>query len=361
MGFGNEFIGGYVGAFAFGALVVRLPVGRAVDRFGARLFGAVGASILGIGFVLYALMPSVPISLPLLIGVPLLLPLAGITHSFGFSTYGTAANSFVAYTVPQARRGEAIAYYGILTNVATGVAAGLSLLIVQAWGFTVLLGIAASIAFIAAILSSSLGDTPCNIASRSFTAPLIEKSVLVPGLASTALAAGNGVAIAFVPLLGLERGIADPGLYFSVVAITSITVRVLSGRFVDSVGRAASVVPGMLLTAAGLFLVGQASSIEVLALAGLVYGIGSAYAIPALQALAIDVAGPARRGAAMATFWATVDLGVSVGSAAAGLVATESGYGGAFTAAGWAPLAGLVLFATYMWWSRLPLRIPSRH
>ena len=360
MGFGDEFVGGYVGAFAFGALVARFPVGGAVDRFGARLFGAGGAGVLGAACVLYALMPMVPVPLPLIAEIPLLLPVAGIAHSIGFSTYGTAASSFVAYTAPQERRGEAVAYYGVLTNVATGGAAGVSLLIVEAWGFTVLLATAASIALLAAILSSNLGNTPRAVNSGAFASLQIEKSVLVPGLASTALAVGNGVALAFVPLLGLERGIADPGLYFTVVALTSITFRVLSGRFVDAFGRTASILPGMLATAAGLFLVARASSIETLALAGLVYGIGSASAIPALQALAIDVAGPDRRGAAMATFWATVDLGVSVGSMAAGQIAAVAGYSGAFMAASLAPLAGLVLYVIYLGSRRRPAGVRSR-
>lgn len=361
MGFGDEFVGGYVGAFAFGALVARFPVGGAVDRFGARLFGAGGAGVLGAACVLYALMPMVPVPLPLIAEIPLLLPVAEIAHSIGFSTYGTAASSFVAYTAPQERRGEAVAYYGVLTNVATGGAAGVSLLIVEAWGFTVLLATAASIALLAAILSSNLGNTPRAVNSGAFASLQIEKSVLVPGLASTALAVGNGVALAFVPLLGLERGIADPGLYFTVVALTSITFRVLSGRFVDAFGRTASILPGMLATAAGLFLVARASSIETLALAGLVYGIGSASAIPALQALAIDVAGPDRRGAAMATFWATVDLGVSVGSMAAGQIAAVAGYSEAFMAASLAPLAGLVLYVIYLGSRRWPAGVRSRH
>lgn len=360
MGLGDKFVGAYIGAFSLGALVARFPVGGAVDRFGARLFGWCGAGLLSVGCLLYAAMQSVPASLSLFAKIPLLLLVAGIVHSLGFGTFGTAANAYVAYTVPQARRGEAVAYYGILTNVASGAGAGVSLLIVQEWGFTVLLIAAASLGLVAAILASNLGQTPLAD-SRAFAALQAEKSVIVPGLASMALAAGNGVAIAFVPLLGLERGIPDPGFYFTVVAVSSITIRVLSGRLADTFGRTATIVPGMLFTAAGIFLVGRASSIETLALAGLVYGVGSATAIPGLQALAIDVAGSDRRGAAMATFWATIDVGVCIGSVSAGQVAAAVGYGEAFTAASVAPLVGLVLFAAYAWSQRLSFRAQLDH
>ncbi len=360
MGMGDQFVGAYIGAFSLGALAARFPVGEAVDRFGARLFGWSGAGLLSVGCVLYAAMQFAPVSLPLIAEIPLLLFVAGMAHSIGFSTFGTAANSFVAYTVPQARRGEAVAYYGILTNVASGVGAGVSLLIVQEWGFTTLLVTAASLGLFAAILYSNLGDTP-RASGRASGALQIEKSVLIPGLASMALAAGNGVAIAFVPLLGLDRGIPDPGIYFTVVAVSSITFRVLSGRFADTLGRTASIVPGMLFTAAGIFLIARATSMETLALAGLVYGVGSATAIPGLQALAIDVAGPDRRGAAMATFWATIDLGVCIGSVSAGQIAAAAGYGEAFTMATLGPLTGLALFLIYLWSRRISPVIASKH
>jgi MFS family permease len=97
----------------------------------------------------------------------------------------------------------------------------------------------------------------------------------------------------------------------------------------------------MLVAGVGFALVSYASSDQALALAGAVVGMGTATAAPALQALAIDLAGPNRRGAAMATFFAMVDLGVSVGSIAAGQIAPAVGYGGVFIAASAAPLLGL--------------------
>ena len=360
MGFAAGFIGGFVGAFAMCALIARFPVGGAVDRFGSRAFGAGGAGLLGVGCVLYILVPLVPVRMPFAAAVPLLLPLAGITHAVGFSTYGTSASSFVAYTAPLARRGEAVSYYGILTNVATSIAAGVSLPIVAAWGFPALFETAAVMATLAAILSSSLCDTPRSEDSSRFTVVhfRIETKVLAPALVSTTLAAGNGMALAFVSLLGLERGIANPGIYFTAVALTSIVFRIVAGRLADTYGRFASIIPGMLMASTGLVIVARTSSTEMLVLAGIVYGIGSASAIPALQALVIDLAGPAQRGSAMATYWAMVDLGVSVGSIAAGQIAPVVGYGGVFIAASSAPLVGLCILLAY---ARLRQAPPSSH
>ncbi len=133
LGLATGFIGGFIGAISIFALASRLPIGGAVDRFGSRILGSVGAGLLGCSFILYAFIPFAPS--PLIASMPLLLPFAGILHGAGIGTYGTATYSFVAYTVPQARRGEAVGYYGILINVAQAIAAGMSLFIVASWGF----------------------------------------------------------------------------------------------------------------------------------------------------------------------------------------------------------------------------------
>lgn len=349
MGLATGFVGGFVGAFAILALMVRFPVGIAVDQFGSRAFGTAGAGLLAVACVLYALVLSIPATLPFATTVPLLLPIAGVAHGVGFGTYGTSASSFVAYEAPAARRGEAVGYYGVLQNVAKAAAAGVSLLIVAAWGFLVLLAVAAVMAALGAILWSTLSDSPRTPSGSGKTSPRFhfESKVLVPALVGAAMAAGVGVALAFVPLVGLERGVANPGIYFTVVALTSILFRVVAGRVADSHGRAVSIVPGMLLVSAGLMLVAHASSTEMLALAGAVCGIGLASADPALQALVMDVAEPGRRGSAMASYYALVDVGVSAGSAVAGQLVPVWGYGGVFTAGSYAPLVGLGGFLGY--------------
>lgn len=111
MGLVTEFVGLFVGAFSLGALIVRLPVGAVVDRLGWPAVGLGRAGRLGVGCLLCAVVPLAPVQMPLTAGVPLLLPLAGMAHSVGFSTYGTSASSFVACTVPATRRGEDGARY----------------------------------------------------------------------------------------------------------------------------------------------------------------------------------------------------------------------------------------------------------
>ena len=95
------------------------------------------------------------------------------------------------------------------------------------------------------------------------------------------------------------------------------------------------------MTALGMYVVSSAASAETFIIAGLLVGIGFATAQPALQALAIDLAGPSERGAAMATFWAFTDFGVINGSFVSGQIAAVSGLGTVFVVSAVMPLVGL--------------------
>ena len=354
LGFSTAFVGAFIGAFALGALIVRIPVGRAVDRFGSRAFRTGGSALLSLSCVLYALAQTTPARASSFAAVPLLLALAGIAHSAGFSVYGTSSSSFVAYTVPPARRGEAVSYFLVLMSVAAGGASGVSLLIIAAWGFPPLLALSALLALLSTLLSALLRD-PARERSRSFRSRLhLETRILPPSLASSALAASNGAALAFVTLLGFERGISNPGIFYTTSSLATIFFRFVAGRLADTYGRLVAIVPGMLVASAGLVLVAGSFSLETLALAGILFGLGTATARPAFQALAIDLATPGRRGTAMATYLAMVDLGVSIGSLSAGQIAAAVGYGGVFLAAGAAPFSGLCLFLIYLHFRPLP-------
>jgi len=118
----------------------------------------------------------------------------------------------------------------------------------------------------------------------------LHRGVIAPSLAQYAVIVGNGAAFSFIPLLGISRGVANPGLYFTAVAISSIVARLLTGRIADRRGRFTAIVPGMIVTAAGMYIVSSAASVEAFVFAGMAVGIGFATAQPALQALAIDLA-----------------------------------------------------------------------
>ncbi len=341
-GFGPQVAGAVIGIQATAALVSRFPVGSWSDRYGSRLFAFGGAAMMLVSCLAFILSLSIRAAVPIGGGVPMLVVLASALSGVALSTFTTAASTYLAYTVPVARRAEALGYYGVVQGVAQGVGAGVAIVIIDGLGFGTLYTIAAVATVVAALLSLGLREssrprsaTPMGIGFR------VHRGVIAPSLAQYAVIVGNGAAFSFIPLLGISRGVANPGLYFTAVAISSIVARLLTGRIADRRGRFAAIVPGMIVTAVGMYIVSSAASAEAFILAGVAVGIGFATAQPALQALAIDLAGPAERGAAMATFWAFTDFGVITGSFVSGEIAAVSGFGTVFVVSALMPLAGV--------------------
>ena len=339
---GPQVVGAVIGIQATCALLSRFPVGSWSDRYGSRLFAFGGAALMVVSCVAFILSMSFRAAIPIGGGVPILLVLASMLSGVALSMFSTAASTYIAYTVPISRRAEAVGYYGVLQGLAQGFGAGVSIVIVDGMGFGALYAIAGVATVVAALLSLGLREdsrpksaTPMGVGFR------LHRGVVAPSLAQYSVIVGTGAAFSFIPLLGISRGVTNPGLYFTAVAISSIVARLLTGRIADRRGRFAAIVPGMIVTAVGMYIVSSAASAEAFLLAGVAVGIGFATAQPALQALAIDLAGPAERGTAMATFWAFTDFGVITGSFLSGQIVAVSGFGAVFVVSAVMPLVGV--------------------
>ena len=155
-----------------------------------------------------------------------------------------------------------------------------------------------------------------------------------------------GTVISFLPLLAVERKIENFEIFFTAFALALIVVRAGAGELSDRYGRAAVIVPGLVLTAIAMVLFSVASSLPDLLLVAVIYGLGFGAVSPVLQAFTVDRAGLGDRGAAMATYSAAFDLGIGVGSVALGYILQFSTFGAMYlTAAGCVVigLAGFVL------------------
>jgi len=341
-GLGPQVVGAVIGIQASCALLSRFPVGSWSDRFGSRLFAFGGAALMVVSCVAFILSMSIRAAIPIGGGVPILLVLASMLSGVALGSFSTAASTYIAYTVPISRRAEAVGYYGVVQGLAQGFGAGVSIVIVDGLGFGALYAIAAIATAVAALVSLGLHEAnrpeaaaPMGIGFR------LHRGVVAPSLAQYSVIVGTGAAFSFIPLLGISRGVSNPGLYFTAVAIASIVARLLTGRIADGRGRFAAIAPGMIVTAVGMYILSSAASAEAFMLAGVAVGIGFATAQPALQALAIDLAGPADRGTAMATFWAFTDFGVITGSFVSGQIAALSGFGTVFVVSAVMPLVGV--------------------
>ncbi len=111
---------------------------------------------------------------------------------------------------------------------------------------------------------------------------------------------------------------------------TAATLQV-AGRVADSVGRRPLVLVGLVVTAAGLGLVGLSGDLVVLLALSAFSGVGAGLVNPGQQATVADVIGSERGGGTvLSTFQMAQDAGAILGPVLVGVVADQAGFGWAF-------------------------------
>lgn len=328
-------VGLITAAFALVPLVVAVPLGRASDRWrpgylltGGIGLGALACALLGLADTLAGLALA---SAVLGLG-HLALTLAGQSliarqsadalHDRDFGLYAAAASS--GQLVGPALAGLALSTAGRSLEAATTL------------GFLVAAGL------MALAVPTSLGTDRLAGARRPRdrqagrplrTGELIGARGVPAGmLASLAMLATVDVLTAYLPVLGVQRGISPAvvGALLSLRAATSILSRVLIPWMVRRLGRArllaASAAGSALLTAALPLSGGTALLAVLLAAAGFLLGIGQ----PLTMSMVVHAVPQAARGTALAIRLTGNRFGQVATPAAAGLVAGAAGVSAAF-------------------------------
>jgi MFS family permease len=328
-------VGLITAAFALVPLVVAVPLGRASDRWrpgylltGGIVLGAVACALLGLADTLAGLALA---SAVLGLG-HLALTLAGQSliarqsadalHDRDFGLYAAAASS--GQLVGPAMAGLALSTAGRSLEAATTL------------GFLVAAGLMA-LAVPTSLGADRLGGTSRprdRQAGRPLRAGQLIAARGVPAgmLASLAMLATVDVLTAYLPVLGVQRGISPAvvGALLSLRAATSILSRVLIPWMVGRLGRArllaASAAGSALLTAALPLSGGTAVLAILLAAAGFLLGIGQ----PLTMSMVVHAVPQAARGTALAIRLTGNRFGQVATPAAAGLIAGAAGVSAAF-------------------------------
>lgn len=322
------------------SLVLRPIVGAAIDRHGARPFLRVGASIF-----LAAALGYLPV------GTVLLLIVLRAVQAIGLCSFSTAANTQAADLAPPGRQGETIGWYGMAQTTALAVAPAISATALPSVPIRHLFLLSALCALTAIGLVWTLPPPP----KREGLGPehlwpgrpptLWTPRIVTASLAYLSCRLSYGAILAFLPITAYERGIEGFGLFFTVLAITSVGIRAGVGRISDLVGRKTVSMPAMLAVTAALVLLSGAGSLGALLLAGALWGLGTGSAHTALQSLVIETAPPSQRAATISIFTAASELGVGLGAVLLGAAGQFFGLPAMFLIAAGIVLVGLLVHA----------------
>lgn len=325
-------IGLIIGVFTISAVLLRPHLGRAVDRRGRKNILIAGLLVFLLSMLLYDYTASVASLLML-----------RVLHGIGWGAATTAAITLIADIAPVHRRGEAMGVYGMAANVAMAAAPVLSWILLQSYNYSTLFAAGAAIALVSLIVVLPVSET---VVVHPKT-PLFNREAFFPSALMFTVTVTYGSIVSFLPLFIEQQGImANPGIFFTVFAVTLIIIRVLAGKLSDIKGRRFVLVPGMILVTLGLWLLSTADSLWIFLASALLYGLGFGSVHPALMALLVDRVSVQGRGAAMGTFSAAFDLGIGVGSILLGIVLQFAGFTVMYLLSGLIVLAGTVWFIT---------------
>ena len=381
-------VGLVVGIFSAVSLCVRMPLGRACDEKGKRPFMLIGAIVL----VLCGFVYSQAASVGALIGSRAL-------HGIGWALFGTAVYALVAETIPARRRGEAMGYYGISSNIAMALGPAIGFAILQGDRFGAVFAFSSAMAVLAFLLTATIheqravdagaaeGDgasteSCCERRARgepsragetcqachAFEAdqqlhadhrhrahadphagpkhhPMLEKSALLPSAVMGVVTISYSAIVSFLPLYAKANGVENPGFFFTVYALALVVSRTFTGRLSDRYGRAAVILPGIGLIAVALMLAAPlARNVVGVGVIGALFGMGFATVQSSIMAMIADRASPGHRGAAMGTYMTALDLGIGVGAMLCGLLSNTFGFPPMFLIAGSTSILAMALF-----------------
>lgn len=303
-------------------------------------------------------------------------------QGLGFATATTALATAAADVLPLSRLGEGIGYYGLGQAISMSCGPAIAIALVYSdspENFYVGLTVFAIIALIVSFFISyekhpqslpatsefltrwKRGDVPyakppeneTNCESRdngTDTANNTDDSMpkshkltlrgLVDGIFEPPALRGTipmmfistsfGFGIFFMGVYGAYLGVGNPGLFYTISAITMIIVRLTSGKFMDRFRpifiMGAAVFAGLVTYS---LLVGcelMANNSFMFYVAGAFYGVSLGVSLPINQAIAVKLSDPERWGAANGLYLFGNDLGIGISSLIWGMTVPAFGY-----------------------------------
>lgn len=331
-------IGLLFGLTATVAVLMRPPIGRAMDSLGRRRMILAGSILNVLVCSLYLTVGS--------LGpwIYLVRSLHGFTEAILF----TAFFALAADIIPDSRRTEGLALYGVSGMLPISLGGLLGDVILADRDYAWLFAASAAIAAASLLVSLPLRDpdrSSPELPNRGFFAALGQRDLRPLWFIGIMFATALASYFTFLKVFVMERGIGSVGGFFSAYAVSAIALRLSFGWLPDRVGPKRVLFPALGLLSVGLVILAAASNSRDLLLAGSLCGLGHGFVFPILSSLVVERARLSERGAALSIFTALFDAGVLIGSPLLGAVIHTAGYTTMFAVTGIALVVASAVFA----------------
>ncbi len=344
VGGNSQQIGVVMGSFAIGLLLFRPMLGRMADDRSRKLVLLIGVAVVTIAPLGYLFITSIP-----------LLMVLRAFHGISVAAFTTGFSALVADLSPPNQRGELIGYMSLVNPLGVAIGPALGGFIQAGYGYPLLFIISFALGvvglFCATQITEVKGEPKDSHLSPqqqpSFWGLLLTDRLRIPFVVMLMIGLVFGIISTFIPLFIQESKIdLNPGLFYSAAAVSSFSVRLVTGRASDRYGRGLFITGSLVCYMVAMVVLGFADSPNSVLVAAAIEGAGAGTLIPMMVALMTDRSLAKERGQVFSLCIGGFDIGIALAGPILGAFADLLGYRTLFAIAAGLAVAALVVFLT---------------
>lgn len=327
--------GWFLSAYTFASAFSAPLMGTIADRVGRRRLLLVASLAFCAFSIAYGLIPHIGLLLAV-----------GVVHGALWSGLLSSSSAIMTtHYIPESRRAQGIAYWGLASVMAMSVAPAVGLWVFH-FGWWALCLEMATLSAIMTIGALFIHDpTPPHERHRGALAEAWDWGVIRITLTMTVASVGYGGITSYAALLAVQRHVEPKSIYLTVYAATIVVLRVVFSHLFDRVPTKTLLYPALLMVPIAFALLGLSTTRWQMALSAVVFGIGWGAAYPALATFILNNTDPARRARTFGSIMWAFDTGIAVGSLVLGAIGQRYGLGTAFLCAAVLSVFAVPIFA----------------
>ena len=326
--------GWFLSVYTFASAFAAPLMGNVADQVGRRRLLVI-ASVLFIGFSFaYGVIRHLP-----------LLLVVGAIHGAIWSAILSSASAIMSEFIPESRRTQGFAYWGLASTGAMAIAPAAGLYIFR-FGWATLCNELAALSVVMAIwaLLLPVSHTPL-LQGITRMSESWDWRVIRVTLSLTVAAFGYGGMMTYAAILAIERHVSPPSIYLTVYAISLVLFRICFSHLGDRLGPKRMLYPSLVLVPIAFFILAVAHQRWQMILSAAIFGVGFGGAYPAFVSFVLEHTDAARRARTFGSIVWAFDTGIGTGSLLVGAIGQRLGLGTAFAAAAALSCFSIPIFA----------------
>lgn len=238
----------------------------------------------------------------------------------------------MAYLTAEHRRAEVVGYMSLVSPLGVGLSPAMGGFLQATSGYTPLFLSSAALGYlgllcIIPIVNPPMDIQPINSKNNNFWQILTSPPGRIPAIVLLLSGLTLGSLHTFISLFIKSTGVdLNPGLFFSVAAISSFSCRLFTGKASDQYGRGLFVTMSLIAYTLSIICLWQANNNLMFLLGALMEGAASGILIPMISVLITDRTLPYERGRIFAVSYMGFDIGFAIAGEILGTFAQTFGY-----------------------------------